>query len=212
MRAPADRWSPALVVELVVTAAVLVAVLALFTRFVAGVEDRPGAVLADPVLARLTPRDLTWLIFAVLYASIPLAVATLIGHPRDLLLGVRAYALMVLLRMVAMALTPLDPPPGTIPLLDPLVQRLGTAGRVLTRDLFFSGHTAPMSLLVFTARRPAIRALFAAAAVVVGGAVVWQAVHYTVDVVAAPVFAFAAYRLAALVRPARPGAPAPPGP
>lgn len=199
-----ERWTAASLLELAVSVAALAAVLALFARFVAGVEARPGVVLPDPVLARLAPRDLTWLVFAVLYGSIPVAVISLARRPRVLLLGVRAYALMVLLRVGAMALTPLDPPPGTIPLHDPLVQALGTSGHVLTRDLFFSGHTATMALLFFTARRPATRAFFGAATLLVGGAVLWQAVHYAVDVYAAPVFAYAAYRLAGALRPPAP--------
>lgn len=190
------RWTPARWAELVTALAALVLALAAFARFVGWVERRPGVTLPDPVLARLVPRDLTWLIFALLYASIPIAVLALSRHPRPLVRGLRAYAILVLMRMAVMAATPLDPPAGTIPLQDPLVQLLGT-GQVLTRDLFFSGHTATLSLLAFTAVRPAARAFFAAAAVVVGAAVVWQAVHYTVDVLAAPVFAYAAHRLAA---------------
>jgi hypothetical protein len=194
--ARAERWTAARGVEVALSLAALVAVLSVFARFVGWVQRRPGVVLADPVLAWLTPRDLTWVIFGALYASVVLSVVALVRQPRALAVGFRAYGIMVLLRMAAMAVTPLDPPPAMIPLQDPFVQHLGTGGELLTRDLFFSGHTATMTVLVFFVRRPVIRALLALLTVVVAVSVVWQAVHYAIDVLAAPVFAYAACRLA----------------
>jgi hypothetical protein len=82
---------------------------------------------------------------------------------------------------------------------DPLVQLFGT-GEVLTRDLFFSGHTSTSFLLVLLAPGRATRAFFLACSVAVAGCVLWQHVHYTVDVLAAPPFAFAAYALASRAR------------
>jgi membrane-associated phospholipid phosphatase len=69
-------------------------------------------------------------------------------------------------------------------------------GQVLTKDLFFSGHTSTMFLLALMAPGRATRIFFLACTVVVGSCVLWQHVHYTVDVLVAPLFAFAAYALA----------------
>lgn len=188
-------WTRAELIELAASVAALGLVVRVFAVFAAGVEARPGALLRDPVLASLTPRDMTWAIFAVIYVSVAVGIASLAGAPRALIVAVRAYALMVLLRMLAMSVTPLEAPLGTIPLRDPFLQSLW-AGKTLTRDLFFSGHTATLCILTFTARRPALRGFFIAAALVVGASVLLQAVHYTVDVLAAPVFSYAAYRIA----------------
>jgi hypothetical protein len=182
--------------ELLLTLAALVAVLAVLTRFLSWVELRPGVVLPDPVLAVIPPRDVTWVTFALVYAGILTAVAVLLPHPRRLMLGFQAYVVMVLLRMAAMSVTPLEAPPGMLALQDPLVQFLGTGGQLLTKDLFFSGHTSTAFLLVLVAPGRATRAFFLACTAAVAGCVLWQHVHYTVDVLVAPLFAFASYALA----------------
>lgn len=185
--------------ELAATAALLGAALAAFSRFVSRVESRPGAVLPDPLLALFAPRDLTWLTFTLVYAGLAVALISLLGRPARLLLGLQAYAVMVLLRIGAMWLVPLDPPPRMIPLGDPFVRLFGP-GEVLTRDLFFSGHTASLFLFFLVAPTRTLRALFFACTVAVGVAVLAQHVHYAIDVYAAPAFAFAAYSLARLLR------------
>jgi hypothetical protein len=163
-------------------------------RFLSWVEHRPGVLLADPVLALIPPRDMTWLTFGLVYVGLLTTFALLLPHPRWLVLGTQAYALMVLFRMGVMAVTPLEAPLDTIPLRDPLVQVLGT-GEVLTRDLFFSGHTATLALLLFLAPSRASRRFFAVCTVLVAVCVLWQHVHYTVDVLVAPFFAYASREL-----------------
>jgi membrane-associated phospholipid phosphatase len=112
-----------------------------------------------------------------------------------LVLGVQAYVAMALLRIVVMWATPLDPPPGMIVLEDPLVQGFGGASQALTRDLFFSGHTSTMFLLFLAVPGRSARAFFLACTGAVATLVLVQHVHYAVDVLAAPVFAYAAWRI-----------------
>ncbi len=208
-----ERWTGTDVVELVATIVALLVVVRVFGRFANAVELRPGVILRDPVLAILRPRDMTLAIFAAIYGALAVAVPTMARHPRTLIDAIRAYAIVVLLRMLVMAATPLDPPPGTILLEDPLV-KLFVTPRVLTRDLFFSGHTAMACVLVFGARTRLLRILLAVAAAIVGVSVLVQAVHYTVDVLAAPVFAYGAHRIAVITarRQQVPALLAPPGP
>ena len=178
----------------------LVAVLAVMARFLSWVEQRPGVVLADPVLAHVPARDVTWLTFGLVYVGLVTAFVVLLPYPRRLVLGAQAYAVMVLFRMGVMAMTPLEAPPDTIPLRDPLVQILGT-GEVLTRDLFFSGHTATLALLAFLAPGRASRRFFLVCTTLVAVCVLWQHVHYTVDVLVAPFFAFASRELVLALHP-----------
>jgi len=124
----------------------------------------------------------------------------LLPYPRRLVLGAQAYAVMVLLRMAVMSVTPLEAPTTTIPLRDPLVQILGT-GEVLTRDLFFSGHTATLALLAFLAPGRRSRRFFVACTALVAVCVLWQHVHYTVDVLVAPFFAVASRELVFALHP-----------
>jgi hypothetical protein len=174
----------------------LVATLAALAALVKRVELRPGVVLPDPVLAMLAPRDVTWPVFTLIYVGIVLAVLLLVRSPVRLLLGAQGYVIMALLRIVVMWATPLDPPPGMIVLEDPLVQGFGGASQPLTRDLFFSGHTSTMFLLFLAVPGRATRAFFLAATVGVAFLVLVQHVHYAVDVLAAPPFAYAAWRIA----------------
>jgi membrane-associated phospholipid phosphatase len=138
--------------------------------------------------------NLTWLTFLIIYAGIIAGLAILVQNPRRLLLVFQGYALMALFRMAAMYLTPLDPPPGIIELRDPFVEFFG-GGRTLTRDLFFSGHTSTMFLLFLAIPGRWMRIGYACATFLVGLCVVLQHVHYTVDVVAAPFFAYGAYAI-----------------
>ena len=173
------------------------AALATLARFLEWNEARPGAVLPDPLLALFAPRDLTWLTFSLVYLGIALGFARLLKEPRALVLALQAYVVMVLLRIVAMWATPLEAPPGMLELHDPLVRLFGP-GRLLSKDLFFSGHTSTLFLLALTVPGRGWRAFFLASAAAVGASVLVQHVHYTVDVLAAPFFAYASVRLAGL--------------
>ncbi len=171
------------------------AALVLLARFLEWNEARPGATLSDPVLALLPPRDLTWLTFSLIYLGLAAGVARLAREPRALLLALQAYVLMVLFRIAAMWATPLDAPPGMLPLEDPLVRLFGP-GKLLTKDLFFSGHTSTLFLLALTVPGRRWKALFLACTAAVGVSVLAQHVHYTADVLVAPFFAYASVRLA----------------
>jgi len=184
--------------EALLSAVALVSLLAAMARFLAWVERRPGVVLEDPVLSAIPPRDVTWITFGLIYAGLITAVVVLLPHPRRLVLGMQAYVTLMLMRVGAMAVTPLEPPPGMIALRDPLVQIIGT-GQVLTRDLFFSGHTSTMFLLALLAPGRATRAFFLGCTALVGICVLWQHVHYTVDVLVAPLFAFVSVALVSRV-------------
>ncbi len=174
---------------------VLVATMAAFASFVAWVEERPGAVLADPVVERLAPADLNVPTFALIYGSLLLGIAILLPRPRALSVAMRAYVLVVWVRALVMWLAPLDPPAGIVPLLDPLVEGLGT-GRGLTRDLFFSGHVATGFVVFLCCPVPIARVLLLLATVAVGFLTLKQHVHYTIDVLVAPFVAYGAYRVA----------------
>jgi hypothetical protein len=128
--------------EALLTAAALPLVLTAMARFLNWVERRPGVVLPDPVLAALPPRDLTWVTFVLVYAGILTAVAVLLPYPQRLLRGLQAYLVLVLLRMAVMAVTPLEAP------WDAACRTLwcrSSDRQVLTKDLFFSGHTSTSS-------------------------------------------------------------------
>jgi hypothetical protein len=185
--------SAAFRVQVLTTLPVLVGVLTLFSHFLEWVELRPGVVLHDPIVAAVEAHDFTWPIFIFIYGSLIVGLATLIAHPRRLMLALQSYILMVCIRVAAMYMTPLDPPPGIIPLADPFVQFFGS-GAAPTKDLFFSGHISTLLLLSLTATKRWLKWCFALSAASVGILIVWQHVHYTIDVLVGLFVAYACYR------------------
>jgi len=200
--ASAEAWrDPGFRLRFAATVLSVIGVLAVLARFLDRVEQRPGVVLPDPLLALVAPRDVTWLTFGLIYLGLFFGVARLLTEPRRLAVALQAYVVMVLLRIAAMWVTPLDAPPGMIPLHDPLVRLFGP-GKLLTKDLFFSGHTSTLFLLALAVPGRRSKAFFLFGTAAVAGCVLWQHVHYTVDVLVAPLFAYASYRLVVILQPA----------
>ncbi len=157
------------------------------------VEKRPGAVLMDPILALLPPKDVTWMTFTLIYLGVVAGFTGLLPDPWRLVRAFGAYGFLALFRVLTMWVTPLDPPLGMILLRDPFVEAF-VAVPVTTKDLFFSGHTSLLFLL-FLSARGVLRGIFAAGALGVAVCVLIQHVHYTVDVLGAPFFALGAWVL-----------------
>lgn len=177
------------------TSIALALTLYVYANFLTAIEQRVGVVLTDPVLAAFPALDLTWPIFVILYGALVVAIVALLRDPLRLMLAVRAYATLVVIRMACMWVIPLEPPAGMIPLIDPIVQSATGASAALSRDLFFSGHTSILTLMACVMPRRGMRMFFAVLAVLMGCFVILQHVHYTIDVLVAPMAAFTAYTL-----------------
>jgi hypothetical protein len=189
-----EAWKDAeLRVQMVATAFSLFAALGVLAAFLNGVERRPGVRLPDPLLEVVAPHDTTWLIFSLIYLSLVVGLTVLAFQPRAMVIGVQAYVVMVLTRVCAMYFVALDPPVDAIPLRDPLIELLGT-GHLLTRDLFFSGHTSTLFLLFLAVPDRRYKLPLLACTICVAAGVLRQHVHYTIDVIVAPLFAYASYR------------------
>jgi hypothetical protein len=173
---------------------VLVPLLITFSLFLSFVEKRNGAVLNDPVLSLFNPIDLTWYTFALIYISIILFLINIISNPQKIMIALQTYGLMVLFRGIAMYLTPFNAPENILVLNDPFVQLFGK-GDILTKDLFFSGHTGTSFLLMLLVDNKKLKSIFLISTILVGFAVLLQHVHYTIDIFAAPFFAYSSYRI-----------------
>jgi len=181
-------------IEFIITMIVLIAVLISFSQFLNFIEQREGVVLSDPILNAFNPVDLTWLTFALIYLSLFLFIVTTINKPDKLMIAFQAYGLMVIFRIIAMYLTPFEAPETSLLLNDPFVQLFGK-GEILTKDLFFSGHTGTLFLLFLLAENKVMKYIFLLFTLIVGTAVLLQHVHYSIDVFIAPFVAYAAYRI-----------------
>ena len=179
-----------------VTFATLFITLFSYTRFLNHVEQREGLVFLDPIHAVLGPIDLTWPIFIMLYGALIVAIVAMARTPVILFRAIRAYTMLIGIRIICMWLLPLDPPSTMIALGDPLVQMFTSGTSVPpTRDLFFSGHTSILCVIGFVLPQRNWKIVFFSLATLVGIAVILQHVHYSIDVVVAPLAAWAAASL-----------------
>jgi len=180
--------------EFIITLLVLVPLMLSFSQFILFIEQREGVVLNDPLLNTFNPINLTWLTFSLIYLSLIMFFISVFKDPQKLMIGLQSYGLMVIFRTIAMYLTPLEAPGTLIVLDDPFVQLFGK-GDVLTKDLFFSGHTGTLFLLFLLAENKTLKILFLISTIMVGSAVLMQHVHYSIDVFVAPFVAYCSYRI-----------------
>ncbi|MDY0081621.1 MAG: phosphatase PAP2-related protein [Ignavibacteriaceae bacterium] len=181
-------------IEFIISLILLTGVLAVLAWFINYVEYRPGVVFTDPVLELFNPIDLTWFTFILIYFALIIAIASLAGSPVKLLCALKLYSLMAFVRIITMFLLPLDPPEKMILLKDPFVEFFGS-GQTLTKDLFFSGHTATLFILYLVSENKLIKLVFLISTVLVAVFVLLQYVHYTIDVFAAVFFTYACYNI-----------------
>ncbi|MEP0862574.1 MAG: hypothetical protein HRF52_14150 [Ignavibacterium sp.] len=180
--------------EMLLTLITLAVILFSLTKFLVYVESRNGVSFYDPILALFEPIDLTWLTFTLIYGSLIAALIYLIPKPDKLLFAVQLYTLMVVLRIIAMWLLPLNPPDKMIMLVDPFVEFFGT-GKTLTKDLFFSGHTATLFILFLSTDEKILKKVFLLSTICVAVSVLLQHVHYSIDVFAALFFTYGCYAI-----------------
>jgi PAP2 superfamily C-terminal len=181
-------------IELLVTAIITVILFYFIPEFLDFVESRPGAVLPDPLLNIFSPVDVTWLTFIIIYLSVVIGLASFARDPRQILFAAQSYGLLIIFRVVAMYLTPFAAPEKILPLNDPFVQLIGS-GVVLTKDLFFSGHTATLFIIFLIEKNLKLKVLFLLLTIAVAVCVIIQQVHYSIDVLAAPFFAYGSFSL-----------------
>ena len=175
-----------------VTAAVLL--LLAFPYFFQTIEQKSGPVLNDWVLNQLPATDVSIAIFLIIWATALLLIVRARRSPAVFMLFVYGYVIVSLSRMISITLVPLDPPVGLIPLIDPISNAF-YGKSYITKDLFYSGHTSTIFLMFLCFRQRLARLLALIGSFLVGGLLLVQHVHYTVDVLGAFVFTYPLYWL-----------------
>jgi hypothetical protein len=180
-----------------ITGFVLVAVvLCAFPFFFQLIEKRNGPVLHDWILAWLPAHDISVSLFIVVWAISGLTLIRAIQNPGMVIHFVWAYLLLCIFRILAISIVPLDPPVNLIPLADPVSNFFYGRHEFVTKDLFFSGHTGTVFLMFLCLRKKTDRLLGMLATGLVGMLLLIQHIHYTIDVIGAPFFAYFSYSLA----------------
>lgn len=185
--------------QLIFSVVILAIVLYFYSGFLEYVENRDGFSFQDPILNLIKPINLTWLIFLSIYLSLIAGIIILIRKPLQFIFAIQIYIVLILVRMLAMYTVPFNPPPEMIPLNDPFVKIFGT-GKILTKDLFFSGHTATLFMLYLVVEKKILKKIFLLLTIIVALSVILQHVHYFIDVFAAPFFTLACYAIVKNIR------------
>ena len=205
-RGPAAWARPGFRARLGLIVLLLLGLLPVLPGFYHFIQARPGQRLPDPLAALLPVGDVSTPTFLLIYGSVAATLVFLLPRPYLLLRALWAYYFLQLLRMLTLWLVPLEPPALLLVLHDPVMDQLFEATtQPITRDLFFSGHTATMALVVLMGRGRRWRRIWTPVAVAVAVLVLVQRAHYSYDVLAAPFFAWGAYWLAGQVAWRSPG-------
>ena len=154
--------------------------------------NRPGMIIDDPVYHFLAPMDLSLPIFFFTYTGTILFLIHMAQYPFLLHRGLLTFVVVFAVRAACIHLIPLSPAPGIIPLYDPVTDALAHESHIMN-DLFFSGHIADLTTFYFLSRSIRIKRYLLLCMGMVGTMLIWQRVHYTIDVVMAPAFAYLSY-------------------
>lgn len=153
-------------------------------------ETRTGISIIDPLLSRLPPREFSVQIFSIVHSSLLITLVLFLATPKKLLKALQAYALLLFFRTLFIYIFPLEAPKGMIFLQDPITAFFLNSVNVVTKDLFFSGHISAMCLFVYFTDNKVWKTYLMFATPLLALLILWQHVHYTIDIVAAPFFAF----------------------
>jgi len=159
-------------------------------------QAREGLQINDLVLNQLPPHDFSLEIFLVEYCTMLMIVIITVQHPERVVTGLQMFSLLILFRTMCIYFFPLEPPRDMIRLDDPFAAFfLHSKDTFVTKDLFFSGHISTLSLLMLICVNKYVKAWALMATIIVGTLILWQHVHYSLDVVFAPLASFICYKV-----------------
>jgi hypothetical protein len=158
------------------------------------IEKRNGILLNDWLLNHIQPHNVSVLIFAIIWSMIFLTVIRAIYNPAIYITYCWTLIFVCLTRLMTISLVPLNPPVGFITLTDPLTS-VFYGNAVITKDLFFSGHTATLTLIFLCLEKKLDKLIALLAVIVVAFLLLVQHIHYTIDILAAPIIVYALYRM-----------------
>ncbi len=180
--------------KLILTLLLTIGLLFSFRPFFQFIQQRDGATVNDFVVNWIPAKDMSLPIFISIWSTGLLCIISMFKSPRFMLLLLSAYFIVSISRFISIGLFPLEPPPYLIALVDPLSNQF-YGENYITKDLFYSGHTSTVFLMFLCLEKRWMKAIALLAILIVGIGVLVQHVHYTVDVLAAPVFTYLFYWL-----------------
>jgi hypothetical protein len=172
----------------------IIAIIYVLPIFFNNIEKRKGIVLHDWLLAAIPGHNFSILIFSIIWGMALLTLYRAVYNPSVFLIYLWTLIFVTITRMITISLVPLDPPIGLIPLTDP-VNEIFYGHSMITKDLFFSGHTATLFLFYLCLDKKQDKLLALIAVIVLCVLLLIQHIHYTIDILAAPIVVYGFYRL-----------------
>ncbi|MGH2552322.1 MAG: phosphatase PAP2-related protein [Chitinophagaceae bacterium] len=190
-------WSDINFRKKLITGIIILGIILLFIYppFFRYIETRKGNLINDPLLESIQATNVSIPAFICIWGIFFLFIYRVVSSPPLLLQFLIAYIILSFARMGMILTFPLEPPSDLIELKDPLIS-LFIGQKFIEKDLFFSGHTSTIILFLFCFEKKIDKWLAASAALIIGILLIIQHVHYTIDIAAAPLFAYISYRLA----------------
>ncbi len=170
----------------------LIIELSFLPYFFGAMEKRTGATIHDIILQNLPAYNVSIPIFILIWGMAALMLIRAYKTPRIIPVYVWAYFIICLTRMLTIYFVPLEPPAGIIPLQDPLTG-IFYGEHTIVKDLFYSGHTATLSLIFLCLQKRWEKAIALLALLTLVVLLLVQHVHFTIDIIAAPFFVYFAY-------------------
>ncbi|WP_298741421.1 phosphatase PAP2-related protein [uncultured Chitinophaga sp.] len=180
--------------KLIAGMTILVSIFLMLPSFFLYIENRDGTVLNDWVLAAIPAKDVSVPIMILIWGMIFLFTIRMIAKPQLFLRFLIAYVLITATRCLTIYLVPLGPPLNMIGMTDPLTD-IFYGGHAISKDLFYSGHTSLLFLIYLCVEKKVDKYLAGCCTLAVGILLLVQHVHYTTDVVFAPLFSTIAFQL-----------------
>lgn len=190
-----ETWSSSLQrIQLIVGSLLMIIITFMLPSFFNLIQKRDGPVINDWVLSAIPSHNVSWAIFTVIWGIGFYALWRGIEKPTIYITYLWTFIFITIIRVLTISLVPLNPPTGLIVLTDPLTAVF--YGRsTITKDLFFSGHTSILFLAFLCLERKWDRILALTGTCIVACLLLVQHVHYTIDVIAAPIIIYPVYRV-----------------
>jgi hypothetical protein len=190
-----ETWSSSLQrAQLIVGSVLMTIITFMLPSFFNLIQKRDGTLLNDWVLAAIPAHNVSWAIFTVIWGIGFYALWRGIEKPTIYITYLWTFIFITILRILAISMVPLDPPTGLIVLTDPLTAVF--YGRsTITKDLFFSGHTSILFLAFLCLERKTDKILALVGTCIVACLLLVQHVHYTIDIIAAPIIIYPVFRI-----------------
>jgi hypothetical protein len=182
-------------IKLYIGIALVIINLSLYPLFFDYIEQRNGLVLNDFFLQKLPVKNVSIPVFTIIWSMGVLTLFRIYKNPNIALISIWSFWLMSVSRVITITLFHLNLPENLIPLIDPISNTF-YGGKFFTKDLFYSGHTATQFLMFLCLEKKVDKILTLISTFFVGILVLVQHVHYTIDVVTAPIFAYLCFRIA----------------